>query len=226
METIIVASSNRVYKESFKSIQRNLCNYNWIYIDDKESFNFEYLTEINPIKIFLPHWSFIIPSNIFLNFECIVFHMTDLPYGRGGSPLQNLIVRGHDSTMLSALRVADGIDTGDIYLKRELSLEGTAKSIFNRAALIIQKMIVIILEQQLVPIPQYGDVTSFSRRKPEESNIESITDLKTVYDYIRMLDAPDYPYAFIETDSLKFEFTAAHFANPHEIIADVRIIKK
>jgi methionyl-tRNA formyltransferase len=226
METIIVASLNSVYKESFKRIQKNQCNYNWIYIDDKESFNFEYLKEINPIKIFLPHWSFIIPSKFFLNFDCIVFHMTDLPYGRGGSPLQNLIVRGHDSTMLSALRVASGIDTGDIYLKRPLSLEGTATSIFNRAALIIEKMIEIILEQQLVPIPQQGSVTSFSRRKPEDSNMESINDLTKVYDYIRMLDAPDYPKAFIATDQLKFEFTSAHFANKNEITANVRIIKK
>jgi methionyl-tRNA formyltransferase len=128
--------------------------------------------------------------------------------------------------MLSALRVAAGIDTGDIYLKRPLSLEGTATSIFNRASLIIEKMIEVILEQQLVPIPQQGSVTSFSRRKPEDSNMESINDLTKVYDYIRMLDAPDYPKAFIETDRLKFEFTSAHFANQNEITANVRIIKK
>ena len=27
------------------------------------------------------------------NYKCIIFHMTDLPFGRGGSPLQNLISR-------------------------------------------------------------------------------------------------------------------------------------
>jgi len=36
----------------------------------------------------------IILKEIFENYEIILFHMTDLPYGRGGSPLQNLIVRG------------------------------------------------------------------------------------------------------------------------------------
>ena len=29
--------------------------------------------------------------------------MTDLPYGRGGSPLQNLIIRGFESTKISAI---------------------------------------------------------------------------------------------------------------------------
>ncbi len=28
-----------------------------------------------------------------MKFECVCFHMTDVPYGRGGSPLQNLIIR-------------------------------------------------------------------------------------------------------------------------------------
>ena len=67
--------------------------------------------------------------------------MTDLPYGRGGSPLQNLIQRGHNTTMLTALRCNEGCDTGDIYLKRSLSLCGTAEEIFIRADTIIEQMI-------------------------------------------------------------------------------------
>ena len=51
-----------------------------------------------------------IPTEIFTSFECIVFHMTDLPYGRGGSPLQNLIVRGHKKTKVSALKVVKEVD--------------------------------------------------------------------------------------------------------------------
>jgi len=50
--------------------------------------------------------------------------MTDLPFGRGGSPLQNLIVRGFTHTKLSALRVEKGLDTGDIYLKEDLEQYG------------------------------------------------------------------------------------------------------
>lgn len=32
------------------------------------------------------------------------FHMTNFPYGRGGSPLQNLMKRGHHTTTITALR--------------------------------------------------------------------------------------------------------------------------
>ena len=59
---------------------------------------------IDPQWIFVPHWSHLIPESIWGPWPTMIFHMTDLPYGRGGSPLQNLIQWGHSSTMLTALR--------------------------------------------------------------------------------------------------------------------------
>jgi hypothetical protein len=56
----------------------------------------------------VPHWSHLIPESIWGPCPTVIFHMTDLPYGRGGSPLQNLIQRGHSSTMLTALRCGSG----------------------------------------------------------------------------------------------------------------------
>lgn len=175
--------------------------------------------------IFFPHWSYIIPANIFENNECVVFHMTDLPYGRGGSPLQNLIVRGYHTTKLTALRVAAGLDTGPVYFKDELSLAGTAREIFLRAGKLMRSAIHRILRTRPEPIPQTGDATTFKRRKPHESNIATLGELEKVYDYIRMLDADGYPPAFIETEHLRFEFSrAARHAD--KIIADVRITRK
>ncbi len=90
-------------------------------------------TAIDPQWIFVPHWSHLIPESIWGSWPTVIFHMTDLPYGRGGSPLQNLIQRGHSSTMLTALRCGAGLDTGDIYIKQPLSLHGSAEEIFLRA---------------------------------------------------------------------------------------------
>ena len=45
------------------------------------------------------------PSEIIRNYECICFHETDLPFGRGGSPIQNLIVRGFKTTKISAIKM-------------------------------------------------------------------------------------------------------------------------
>ena len=174
--------------------------YNWILISSKDEFNFENLKKINPEKIFIPHWSHIIPLNIFNFFECIVFHMTDLPFGRGGSPLQNLILLGLKKTKISALKVNKFVDSGDIYLKKELSLNGKAQQIYKRANDIIFKMILEIVKENPLPKKQQGEPTFFKRRKPYMSNIKNLNDLEKAYDFIRMLDADGYPRAFLETD--------------------------
>tara|TARA_B110000879_G_scaffold209873_1_gene298648 strand:- start:3557 stop:4234 length:678 start_codon:yes stop_codon:yes gene_type:complete len=199
---------------------------NWVLISSKDDFNKNNLKKINPDKIFIPHWSYIIPELIFNSYECIVFHMTDLPYGRGGSPLQNLIVRGFKETKISAIKVSKGIDTGDVYLKKDLNLEGTASQIFSRANVIIEKMIKEIIENDLKPTPQRGEVTEFKRRKPEESNLSNLSNLNDMYDYIRMLDANGYPHAFVENENFKFEFRKATFISGQELEAKVKIIKK
>ena len=102
-------------------------------------------------------------------YECVAFHMTDLPFGRGGSPLQNLILRGFKETVITAFRVTDEWDAGPIYLKRPLSLEGTAQEIFDRASRIIYNdMIPFILMNDIVPAPQTGEVVVFHRIKKRE----------------------------------------------------------
>ncbi len=201
-------------------------NTKWKLISKKNNFSVEVLKDWNPKKIFIPHWSYIIPKEIYENYECIVFHMTDLPYGRGGSPLQNLIIRKHDKTKISALKVIKELDAGSIYLKKELSLLGSAEEIFIRANKIIEEMIIEIIENNLEPKKQIGTPTIFKRRTPDMSNIKSLRSIDDLYDYIRMLDADGYPKAFLETDEFRFEFSRASLKADKSIIADVRIFQK
>ena len=227
MSKYIILSEKIWHKKLFNVLKNEFSYDSWLLIDLKKKFNLEKLDQYKPDKIFIPHWSHIIPREIYESYECIVFHMTDLPFGRGGSPLQNLISRGYKTTKISAIKVEEGLDTGDVYLKKSLDLMGTATDIFERASLIIKEMISDIIEKGIKPIPQVGEVTEFKRRKPEESNLIELTDLDKVYDYIRMLDCDGYPHAFLETLYLKFEFNNANFKeNEKIIVANVRITKK
>jgi methionyl-tRNA formyltransferase len=200
----------------------------WVRMKRKEDFNEAVLQELQPELIFIPHWSYIIHKAIWENFTCIVFHMTDLPYGRGGSPLQNLIVRGHRETMISAIKVDKGIDTGDIYCKSKLSLEGSAREIFKRSAPIIAEMIERIIEEQLSPSPQLGTPVHFKRRKEEDGRLNQLSTLTEVFNYIRMLDVEGYPSAFVETEHfiIKFKEAKLDAANNSEIHANVVVTKK
>ena len=151
MNTYAIVSEKTRNHTLIDKLQSEFKSISWILIDDKKKFNVTFLETHQITKIFIPHWSYIIPSEIYLNYECIVFHMTNLPYGRGGSPLQNLIVRGHTETKISALRVVKELDAGSIYLKRDLSLSGTAEEIYDRANEVIEPMISEIISKNLEP---------------------------------------------------------------------------
>ena len=225
MENILIVSEKSWNKELVSYLQSTMPQYAFYLISQKEDFTVERIGSISPVKIFIPHWSYIIPSAIFERYECIVFHMTDLPYGRGGSPLQNLIVRGLTATKLSALRVEVGLDTGPVYLKMDLSLSGTAEEIFVRVNK-VGKMIVEIIQNNLQPVPQEGDPVVFKRRKPEQSDMSGLEKLEEIFDYIRMLDADGYPHAYIEKGEFRYEFTRASIKADGSIVADVKITKK
>ena len=157
---------------------------------------------------------------------CVCFHETDLPYGRGGSPLQNLIAYGHKNTFISALQMSSELDAGPIYLKRSLSLEGLAEEIFIRIANIVAEMIKEIIIKNPQPKAQVGESTFFKRRKPEQSKIVPKIDgtIIDIFDHIRMLDADGYPKAFIESGGFRYEISRPALKT-NEILADVRITK-
>ena len=161
----------------------------------------------NARYLFFIHWSSLVPARITERYECVCFHMTDVPYGRGGSPLQNLIARGHRDTKMTALRMTPEIDAGPVYLKDPLSLEGgSAEEIFLRASRLSCDMIRTMLTSDIEPVPQSGGVTAFSRRTPDQSELPTDTTLLALHDHIRMLDAEGYPRAFLEVGNLRLEF--------------------
>lgn len=179
--------------------------------------------------LFFPFYSSKIAPQILEAHTCIGFHMTDLPYGRGGSPLQNLIARGFTSTKICAFRMTNEFfDVGPVYLREPMSLHGSAEEIYVRAAYIIGEMIPEVLrkiEAQIEPIPQTGEVVTFRRRTPTQSVIESAS-LDHVFNHIRMLDAEGYPHAFIECDGLRYEFTNAVRRHDRvEAIVTIREVK-
>jgi methionyl-tRNA formyltransferase len=192
-------------KEKYKD------KFNIKIISDKKDLSYDFLKKFNPSYVFFPHWSYIISKDIFENFNCIIFHMTDIPFGRGGSPLQNLIARGIYKTKISALKVIKEVDAGPIYIKRDLDIsQGSAEEIFKKASdIIFNEMIPYIVENNLLPSEQFGDVISFKRRQVHEGELEGNFDLQKIYDYIRMLDAEGYPHAFINFGNYRLSFTKA-----------------
>lgn len=181
----------------------------WHLMTERSALTVESLGAIAPRYVFFPHWSWMVPDDITRGFDCVCFHMTDVPYGRGGSPLQNLIARGHADTQISALSMVAEVDAGPVYLKRPLSLEGSAQDIFERFAEIVQGMIADIISDEPEPRPQEGEATHFERRTPAQSEIPEDARIEELYDHIRMLDAETYPRAYLDRGSIRMEFSGA-----------------
>lgn len=154
--------------------------------------------------IFFPHWSWIIPPAVWKKYTCVVFHMTDLPYGRGGTPLQNLIKRKRYKTTISALKVNGGLDTGPIYCKWPFDLShGSARELYIKAAdIIFNEMIPYILSHNMKPKTQRGRVTTFQRLK--DTKLEG-TSVKDVVDQVRMVDAEGYPPAYVDVGNVRID---------------------
>lgn len=207
MNNYVVATIKDWHINRFKEVYSK--DQSWTLIDNPEFLTFKNLSKIKPRYVFFPHWSWIVPAEIYHNFECVCFHSSDVPYGRGGSPIQNLISHGHKSTKISALRMVKELDAGPVYLKRSLSLEGKAQEIYENSAEIIFEMMSHIVKTEPVPVEQEGDVITFKRRQNMDNLLPKEGSLETVYDHIRMLDAQTYPNSYIEYGDFKLEFQDA-----------------
>jgi len=214
MKIVIATIKSWNIRNAYKFKELYKDKYEVVIITDKKELNKKNIGRINPEWIFLPHWSWIIPPELYEKYTCVVFHITDLPFGRGGSPLQNLIQRKIYHTKISAIQAEEGIDTGKIYLKKDFYIGiGSAEEIFIAASQIIFfDMIPYILENKPIPQTQEGEVIVFKRRKPKESNLQKaeIKNLDDFYDFVRMLDAEGYPKAFFKINNLKIEFSEVH----------------
>ncbi len=195
------------YRNWAISIYNNLkktTNHKIKIISSKNDYSQKKIFEFNPELILFYGWSWKISKKIIDQFKCIMLHPSALPKFRGGSPIQNQIIRGVVSSKVTIFLMNDKIDAGDIIASQKLSLDGNIEQIFNRIA-----KIGIFLTKQFVlkknfPLKKqnHKNATYYERLSPLDSEI-SIEELKKMnslylYNKIRMLSDP-YPNAFIKT---------------------------
>lgn len=184
----------------------------------------------NASLLFFPYWHWPVPKELTDTGRCIGFHPTDLPFGRGGSPIQNLILRGYGSTKLCMYQMNDAMDAGPVFRRVELSLSGTAHEIYVRLAFtagLLARWLLEAFEQDgVLPVPRPqrpgANEEVFKRRGPEDSRLDPavVKDRWAFYDFVRMLEAPWLPPAYIETNGGKLVLSGA------EMVQDKKVVVK
>ncbi len=182
---------------------RRLSSHTFTIVRSREEYDTLNLSAINPDIILFYGWSWIIRDEVFEKYKSIMLHPSPLPKYRGGSPIQNQIINGEETSSVTLFVIDRGLDTGDIVGQAEISLVGHLNDIFCR---IIEKgvdLTVTLLNGDCIGVKQdHSQATVYKRRKPEESEI-TITELLTqpgeyLLNKIRMLEDP-YPNAFLKT---------------------------
>ena len=100
----------------------------------------EVLKTLNPDIFVTASFGQIIKQNILdiPRFGTINVHASLLPKYRGPAPIQWAIINGEKKTGITIMRTELGLDTGDIYFSREISIEpeDTSTSVFNKLAVL------------------------------------------------------------------------------------------
>lgn len=202
---IIIASSKSWFKLDKKLKKNNKIKF----LSSNKELKLKTIKKFSPDYIFFPHWSWRVSKNIYKNFNCILFHTAPLPYGRGGSPIQNLIIKGIKSAPVCALKMDESIDSGDIYLKKNINLNGNLTEIFDNINNAVNFLISRIIKKNLKAYTQKGKAVYFKRLNTEDNEIKGKLNITQIYDRIRMVDHFEYPKAFINLCNYKVEFSNA-----------------
>lgn len=169
--------------------------------------------------IFFIGWSDMISNTLTKKRNCICLHPSKLPEYRGGSPIQNQIIDGIETSAITFFIMDEGMDTGEIIYQTPLDLNGNLNDIFSRIINSSYYIIANIINEKsstgsLNTKPQNKILPAKKRRTPSMSEItkKELDELtaKDLYNKIRCLQDP-YPNAYITCkDGSKLYITGAH----------------
>jgi len=130
----------------------------------------------------------------------IVVHASDLPEGKGFSPLQWQILEGKDEITLTLFEAADDVDAGPYYIKDEVRYHGTElySELREKLALKIIEMCVEYINgyKTMKPKKQYGEESFYRKRRKEDDEIDPYDTIENQFNHFRIADNDNYPLYF------------------------------
>lgn len=128
------------------------------------------LKEINPDLIVVTAYGQILPKEILdlPKYGCINIHASLLPAYRGAAPIQWCILNGEEKTGVTSMQMGEGLDTGDMLIKKEtkIGINETSAELFERLAVmggeVLQETLNAVKNNTLQPIKQDDSLSSYS----------------------------------------------------------------
>ncbi len=130
----------------------------------------------------------------------LVVHGSDLPQGRGFSPIPWQVLEGKNRIPIVLFEAVEALDAGPIYFKDDLDLDGTEllDEIHVKTWEKIQVLVRRFLDQHgtITPQPQQGVPTFYDRRTEKDDELDPHKTLAQQFDQLRIVDNERYPAWF------------------------------
>lgn len=167
--------------------------------------------------VFLLSYSKIIPaSGLDLNKHNLVVHESALPQGKGWSPLSWQILEGKTHFPITLFEAAEHVDSGQIYLQKEMVFNGT-ELVEDLRRIQGQSTVDICLEfiskyPSIIAIArkQQGKESFYPRRTPNDSKLDVSKTIAEQFDLLRIVDNQKYP-AWFEYRGKKYKVQIDYF---------------
>jgi len=128
----------------------------------------------------------------------LVIHESDLPKGRGWSPVSYQVEKGIMDIPVTLFEANQELDTGKWYIKSTIKLNGTElideirEKQFNVTLSMIKKFLTGSKEGN----NQFGDETYYAKRSEDNQQLDISKSIENQFDKLRVCDNNRYPSHF------------------------------
>ncbi|ADL07789.1 methionyl-tRNA formyltransferase [Thermosediminibacter oceani] len=152
------------------------------------------LKALNPDLIVVVAYGQILPASVLSipAIGCINVHASLLPKYRGAAPIQWAIIKGESKTGVTTMWMDEGMDTGDIFLQKEIEInpEWTSVELSEVLARLGGELLVETLDKikskNLIRIPQnHAEATYAPMLRKEDGRIDWRSKTEDIYNLIR-----------------------------------------
>lgn len=172
----------------------------------------ETLRAYNPDVIVVVAFGQIIPLSILKmpKYGCVNIHGSLLPKYRGAAPIQWAVLDGEKETGITTILMDEGIDTGDILLKKTIKIDTdeTSGSLFDKLMALGAETILETLDElekgSLTPIKQGESPTAYAKMLTKAMGLIDFTrSAKELDCFVRGMDPWPSAYTLLAGKTLK-----------------------
>ena len=170
------------------------------------------LRAYNPDVIVVVAFGQIIPLSILKmpKFGCVNIHGSLLPKYRGAAPIQWAVLDGEKETGITTILMDEGIDTGDILLKKTIKIDAdeTSGSLFDKLMALGAETILETLDElekgSLTPTKQEESPTAYAKMLTKAMGLIDFTKSAKELDcFVRGMDPWPSAYTLLSGKTLK-----------------------